>query len=334
MISEKKSFEKVFVDPGIHIVALEIKDPASRLVKEQSFSINVYRPYIELLDGGRKIVSNCSMFIDEKYNIDEVDVDKDGINQAWEDETMLSINPYYELDEEEDWLQHYDTDKVANFVRIMPYPSVSDPQYIVFIYCTAWTRDYGRYLDVELPGYNIFKAHNGDVETTAMAWKVVDDNNLELMYVYTSAHGSEETSHSAVWNATGETCNKGKVKFGPNETFCAALEFDNNILKLQSSEDKHAIYPTAACGDSIILLINIFDTGVGEDCGGGGQYRFSSYNAGEPDAHLMDDIGYIFSNERIWSGNKSKPGKFCGGLEANDSCPGTIEAVFQGFHQS
>ena len=311
LISDKKSFEKVFVDPGTYTVTLEITDPALRVAKEQSFKINVYSPYLEFSDEGRKIESSCSMFIDEKY-----DIDKDGINQAWEDEAMLSVNPYFELDEEEDWLQKQDTDKVVNFVRITPYPSASNPQYILFFYCITWTRDYGRYANLETG----FHAHNGDVEKVVMAWKVIDDKNLELKYVYTSAHGSEDTSHSAVWNAKGETSNKGKVKWGLDETMTAALEFVNNILRLQVSEDKHAIYPTEECGDDVTLVLNL----IGEDCGGGGQYRFDCYNAGEPDAHLMDDIGDIFSNERIWSGNKSKSGKFCGGLETSDKSPSTI----------
>ena len=53
-------------------------------------------------------------------------------------------------------------------------------------------------------------------------------------------------------------------------------------------------------------------------------YRFECYNAGEPDAYLMDDIGYIFPNESVWSGNKSNSERFFGGRSASDNSPRTI----------
>jgi hypothetical protein len=101
---------------------------------------------------------------------------------------------------------------------------------------------------------------------------------------------------------------------------CATLEFDNGILKLQVSEDKHAIYPTAACGDDVSLVLGVF----GEDCGGGGLYRFDCYNAGESNAQLIDDIGDIFPGDRVWSGNIRKPSRFCGGRDGGDKGPGRI----------
>ena len=321
VISEKSSFKKAFVYPGTYTVTLEITDPALRLVKEQSFDINVYNIYLGFTDEGREIESNTPIFIDKEY-----DIDKDGINQAWEDVAMTWVNPYFELDEEEDLLDKQDTDKVVNFVRITPYQSVGrlyDQQYILFFYCVTFTRDYGRYADLETG----FHAHNGDIETVVMAWKVIDNKNLELNWVYTSAHGSEDTSHSAVWKAKGETANKGKVKYGLDETMYASLEYLNNILKLQISEDKHAIYPTEECGDDVTLVANL----IGEDCGGGGVYRFECYNAGEPDAYLMDDIGYIFPNESIWSGNKNKSSKFFGGRSESDNSPKTIGRNLSGI---
>lgn len=132
-----------------------------------------------------------------------------------------------------------------------------------------------------------------------MAWKVIDDRNLELKHVYTSAHGGESTSHSAVWTATGSTENKGKTLYllsgkTDDDKMRASLEFQDNVLGLQASGGKHAIYPTAACGNSVLLVSPAF----GEDCGGGGLHQFACYSAGEPNAHLIDDIGNIFPNER------------------------------------
>jgi hypothetical protein len=318
----KSSLDKIFVDAGTYTTTLEVRDPAARLVTSRTFRTTVYGPHLILSDGGRKLESSCPIFIKPEY-----DVDKDGINQAWEDEAMRTVNPYFELDEEEDWFRFQDTDKVVNYVRVAPYTNKSQEKYILFFYAITWSRDYGRYSVNASPVVEVegLEAHDGDVEKVVMAWKVIDDKNLELEYVYTSAHGSEATSHSSVWNATGQSCNTGKTVLWPSkktvdDRMCATLEFDNDILKLQVSEDKHAIYPTAACGDGVSLVWGIF----GEDCGGGGLYRFDCYNAGEPSAHLIDNIGDTFPNDRVWSGNIRKPSRFCGGRDGGDKGPGRI----------
>ncbi|MCX6086122.1 MAG: PKD domain-containing protein [Caldiserica bacterium] len=319
----KSSLYKVFVDAGTYTTTLEVRDPVARLVISKTFQTTVYGPHLVLSDGGRKLESSCPIFIKSEY-----DVDKDGINQAWEDEAMRTVNPYFELDEEEDWFQLQDTDKVVNYVRVAPYTNPSGEKYVLFFYAICWSRDYGRYSPGATPvsDYHAgLEAHDGDVEKVVMAWKVIDDKNLELKHVYTSAHGSEATSHSSVWNATGQSCNTGKTVLWPSkktvdDRMCATLEFNNDILKLQVSEDKHAIYPTAACGDGVSLVWGIF----GEDCGGGGLYRFDCYNAGESNAQLMDDIGDVFPGDRIWSGNIRKPSRFCGGRDGGDKGPGRI----------
>lgn len=319
----KSSLDKVFVDAGTYTTTLEVRDPASRLVTSKTFRTTVYGPHLVLSDGGRKLESSCPIFIKPEY-----DVDKDGINQAWEDEAMRTVNPYLELDEEEDWFQLHATDRVANYVRVAPYTNKSKERYILVFYAMCWSRDYGRYSPGATPvsDYHAgLEAHDGDVEKVVMAWKVIDDKNLELKYVYTSAHGSEATSHSSVWSASGQSCNTGKTVLWPSkktvdDQMCATLEFDNGILKLQVSEDKHAIYPTAACGDDVSLVLGVF----GEDCGGGGLYRFDCYNAGESNAQLIDDIGDIFPGDRVWSGNIRKPSRFCGGRDGGDKGPGRI----------
>jgi PKD repeat protein len=312
VLSEKKSFSNVFVDPANYTVLLEIKDADGLLVKEQNLNIKVNPPVFKFSDEGRKIQSSSPIFIDTKY-----DDDKDGINQVWEDAAMNAINPYFELDEDENWLKNQSTDKVVNFVRVTPYPSIEKPKYILFYYCIAWSKDYGR---VGVLG------HNGDPELVILAWKVIDDKNLELSWVFTSAHGGTSSDHSGVWGAKGEWCNIGHVAFGPvDEVICASLKFNNNALKFYPSEDKHATYPTEECGEDVAIALNL-GVYVGEDCGSDGKevWQFHCYNAGEPGAHLMDDIGFIFPNERIWSGNKANSHKFAGGLECNDDCPDNI----------
>jgi len=283
-------------------------------------SVTISDIVLRLSEGGRKLKSSAPFFLDEE--IASFDPDGDDVNQIWEDIAMQLINPIFELDEEDNWLSNREAHRVVNICRVTPYPSRVNRQYLLFYYCVTWARDYGRFS---------LKDHNGDVEKTVLAWKIMGDDELQLKYVFTSSHddSSQLCNHSAVWNAVGETTNTGKVFMGPDDTMTAALEFSNNNLKLQVSEDKHAIYPTAACGDDVQLFITF-----GEDCGGGGEFRFDCYNAGEPNRHLMDDIGHLFANERIWSGNTSMPGKFCGGLTPGDACPPWIGSNLSGRNGS
>jgi len=243
------------------------------------------------------------------------------------------------LDEDEDWLDRQDTDHVANIVRVTPWPEGSDrntAEYVVFLYAVCWARDYGRYL--EMPA---MQAHNGDVEKAILAFKIVDEHTLSLEWVYTAAHSSND--HSGVWPATGVGYNFGKIvtvtgdQWGI-EQMTEGLEFSDGTVKLYVSEDKHAMYPSIAIGESVRLVFvapsiesamglygwplppvlqdqasrnNVF---VGEDVGGGPVKQFQCYNAGEPKGHLMDDIGWIFPHERIWSGNLFEHSRFAGGF--------------------
>jgi PKD repeat protein len=317
---EGKTCEKIFVEPRAYTVTLNVVDPAGRSINQTSIDIQVNQPAITLSDGGCKLSSDGLIFVDRT-----LDRDKDGINQPWEDAAMNAVNPYFELDEGEEWLNNRGIHNVANIVRVMPYPeNVTNPDYILFIYVVAWSRDYGRY---GLEGYyEGFKAHNGDREKVIEAWKVVDNRNLELKWVYTSAHGTEACSHSAVWAARGSTTNPGQIAYtNIVEYMTASLEFQDNRLKLYASEDKHSLYPTKECGEAAIL----FPPNFGEDCGDGERWDFVCYNAGEPSAHLKDDMSEIFPNEWIWSGNKYHPDKFCGGLDYSEECPGTLGGYLQ-----
>jgi len=316
-ISEKKAFEYVFVETGTYAVILRVKNPTGITIDDEIIDIKVNTPVLTLLDGGRKIQSSASMFTELQY-----DKDKDGISQEWEDAAMNAVNPLFELDEGEDMLksEYRSTDKVVNFVMVSPYPSVTNKKYILFTYGITWTRDYGRYSEYLL-------GHNGDIEKVVMAWEIIDDKNLELKWVYTSAHSNELPDHSGVWNAEGKTLNIGKAVLWPDDHMCEALEFNNNILKFYVSEDKHAIYPTESCGESVVLAfippippLLIPPWLVREDVGSDGKYKrsFTCYNIGEINAPLNDDIGFIFPNERVWSGNINNPEKFAGGLKVED----------------
>jgi hypothetical protein len=236
--------------------------------------------------------------------------------------------------------------KVVNFVRISPFTSNKNRQYILFTYGITWSEDYGRY--TEYLG-DLLMGHNGDVEKVIMAWEVVNNKTLILRHVFTSAHSNTITSHSGVWDPWHETEQFGYIAFWPDgQIMKATLEFvyissKQSVLKVYASEDKHAIYPSESVGESVCLvyiptpkppLIGIPAAGVGwfidEDVGGGPILRLPCYNIGEEDAHIIDDIGFLFQNERVWSGNIENPGRFAGGLDVSKGM-GTIGGNLSGM---
>ncbi|MBN2401109.1 MAG: hypothetical protein JXN64_01795, partial [Spirochaetes bacterium] len=299
---------------------------------EERFLKPVFK--LALSEKGRILTSNLSIFVKEdEVGNPEIDSDGDGIVQEWENMAMEYINPYIELDEEEDWLirrnaphivfnetdtkivippvisdlaeseiEKYGglglittaTDHVANFVRVHPYPdfyylpnfnyhSTNLPQYIIFRYVVTWSFDYGRFG---------IMGHEGDHERIFMAWKVIDDKTLRLEWVFTSSH-RDPNAHHAVWNAWYSVCNKGDVALTNERTYhsevmCSNLQFANDRLLVYASEDKHAIYPSCKVCEDVKLFIDV----AGEDCGGGGRFRFDCYNVGEPpdftDPHIYD----------------------------------------------
>jgi len=294
---------------------------------------------LNLSNQGRTLTSNLPIFVSETEKGSEIDLDNDGIHQQWENDAMECINPNFELDEDEDWFDHPEH-HVVNFVRVFPYER-GFHKYILFTYCVTWSRDYGR---ADIAG------HNGDVERVIMAWEVIDGDGkiLELRRVFTSAHG-DENDHSAAWDAWNRNCFTRGISAWPfDEEMCGQLVFEENILKLQVSEDKHAIYPTVSCCEDVTLLyLVVVNAFVMEDCGGGNTWRFGCYNAGEPNHHLINDLDNpssweglsegklnsltnLFSQEQVWGGNKNNSNKFCGGLVCDGSSitdmdsPGTI----------
>jgi hypothetical protein len=110
--------------------------------------------------------------------------------------------------------------------------------------------------------------------------------------VFTSSH-RDPNAHHAVWNAWYSVCNKGDValtneRIYHSEVMCSNLQFANDRLLVYASEDKHAIYPSCKVCEDVKLFIDV----AGEDCGGGGRFRFDCYNVGEPpdfiDPHIYD----------------------------------------------
>ena len=282
---------------------------------------------VSVADGGRRIVS------DKPFRLaagDPLDTDGDRLHQAWEDQALALVAPKIELDEEENWLDRRPGHQMVRFARVAPYPNIEAPTHVFFYTTMAWTRDYGRLgIGVPLFDENV-RAHNGDLETAVLAFAISDPQTLDLVAVYTTAHHSE-TLHSGVWAARGESCNVGSVFAGRPEWICATLQFEGDRLQLQSAEDKHSIYPTAAACEDVQLFLRIGlpfggpETGFGEDCGGGEKLIPVTTNVGEPDVPLPMDLSQIFPGEDVWADHG-----FCGGrgatYETNLPCAGPIRA--------
>jgi len=221
----------------------------------------------------------------------EPDEDKDGLSDIWENDAMYSLNPYFELDEEEEWYRN-EHHNVVNFVRVSSYPSKTNPEYIIFFYLVTWAKDYG--YKGGLPWIGETDPHNGDTEPVIIACKVIDNMNIDPRCIWISRHGLETEIKSV------------------ND-----LHYFNNVIKLFVSENKHAIY--TSCEDC-----ERFRAGIPpqEDCCGGGTFRFPPYNVGEPD-HLLitgnlSHYGFYENIEGICPPSETCTTycdkKFCGGL--------------------
>jgi len=305
------------------------------------------------------LTSSTPIFVDPGS-----DLDGDGLNQNWEIAAANAINPVIEVDEEEMWLQYRDSQSVVNFVRVYPWPSIQDPQYIIFSYLETWSMDYGSGAQNDIHEY-VEEKHRGDAERIMMAWKVLDASRIEFEWVFTAAHGNTNADHSGLWHAHDRQCNRASIanqdkKWIGYEKMCATLEFESSgRLKLYTAENKHGIYVNEdICNNS--LLVNIYGTWWGENCGmdpsdivpfqweesdfigdpgyqGGGRWLWTVFNVGEPDNYLIDELGpYIdgsFNNEAVWSGNDSNPGDFCGGMTAGGDIPGRCIGRIGGYYE-
>lgn len=285
---------------------------------------------VTVSDQGRRLTASASFRLEQGA---PGDTDGDRLDQSWEDAVMAAAVPLLELDEEEDWLSRRPGHHAIQFVRITPYPSVDAPTHVLAYYVMAWTRDYGRFA-TGIPQWdeNIAIRHNGDLERAILAFRIVDDTTIDLDGVFTSAH-SGDTDHSGVWAARGNSCNDGRVMLSlADQQICATLEFEQDRLRLQISEDKHAIYPTAQACEEVRLVTQISlplgagTTGFGEDCGGGPKLTLPVYNTGEPgEGTQVDvDLSAIFPGEVVWGGDG-----FCGGrgstYDSELPCVGPIQ---------
>jgi len=218
----------------------------SRLARRE-LAFSCPRFHLDLSAGG-KTASSRSSGVPIFASAATPDADGDGINDCWENTAMQDLNPYIELDEEEQ-LKEHDEHHAANFVRITPYPDTADPTHLLFYYVVAWSRDYGRFGREE---------HNGDTEPLIIAWQVVDDYTIQMQCVYIEAHGGCSKRHD-LWLPYRVSCNVAPYcdtpeRIGGYQELCSSLEFVDRRLKLCASEGKHALYPSCHVCESVLLF--------------------------------------------------------------------------------
>ena len=220
--------------------------------------------------GGRMATSSMPIF-------GFPDEDEDGINDCWENAAMEALNPWIELDEEDNFLDTKNrnfknlfsgkyvtlnemkaqTHKVVNFVRVTPYPK-DNPKYILFYYIVSWSKDYGK--------LKFDKGHNGDTEPLIMAWGIVENSDgrtpdtIQLECIYINAHG-DCNRRTDLWEPYGISCNRDPVctfndekEVARNQETCAELEFSDNRLYLYASENKHCLYPACQACETVTLM--------------------------------------------------------------------------------
>lgn len=274
----------------------------------------------------RAIDASASIFGDPA-----TDPDGDGLNQDFEDAAIKLANPVIQVDEEEMWLHYFDEYPTVNFAEATLWPSLADPQYVVIGFLNAWAYDAGG--GVQQPANVVFEDHRGDSERIFTAWRVVDDQRIELEWVNTSAHHSY-TDHSGVWNVNHQQCNVANTalvkidapfsaEYGFTEVMCDVLEFtDDGHLLIYTSANKHAMYPGNGLCNSVSLGRSANGTSVlGENCGWDpgwlgdqwensdfdgddeyiedGRWLFNAYNVGEPGYPLIDDLDNSVGWQRV-----------------------------------
>ena len=200
--------------------------------------------------------------------------------------------PSIELDEAERGLTRRPGHQMVQFVRVALYPSASAPTHLVLtMACTRAERRSG--LGVPQLDRNV-RAHTGAIPASVLACRISDSRRLI--------------------RARGGSCNVGHVCLAPPARIFTALKFADNRLQRQTSQDTHAMHPTAAVCEAEQLLFGMSrlrqlpETGFGEDCGGGGQQAAIRTNAREPDHPLPMDPALFFPQKGVGADQG-----FCGG---------------------
>ncbi|MGD1806788.1 hypothetical protein ACP6PL_15290, partial [Dapis sp. BLCC M126] len=268
-------------------------DRATVNIENQFVHIEKSDPGVILDENGRGTkfkLDNIPIFTTDP----EKDLDKDGLNDEWENIAVQSLKPTLSFHENEDLFSNEDH-KVALFTRVTPVQAKDGNTYVLFMNTSAFTKDYGT------PKAGI-GGHNGDVSNFQTAWKVMDDDSIELDRLWTSGHVDrlKDIHHETF-----------EIKVGNSN-----MEFaEDGSLKIYIEEDKHSNWPSIELRD---LANGTYPVGSGT------LLRPDTFNVGEPNYHPSSDftnkIHFLFDEERVWFDDPN--GLFCGGLKCDKAKKG------------
>lgn len=227
------------------------------------------------------------------------DVDGDGLVDAWEALVLDRFRPALVFDEDEQLV----TDPGAVVAHVGRVAPARHPQRVTVFLTILYSRDYGT--------CGSLTSHDGDSERVAFHLWIEEDGPF-MLRAYTAAHENTPTDHS--------------MRFEPDEL--GRLEYDEQMPNnarwvVYPSKDKHATYITRDVCEGISPL-----PCFSEACGPDGEDRAEFtmlaevYNAGEPDAPMLEDLtGIGFPGEQAWEDQK-----FCGGRSRDGTCSGSVLA--------
>jgi len=223
------------------------------------------------------------------------DVDRDGLNDAWEDAVLARFQPRLELDEQE---KGRDDPSFRVGVAGRVVARAGDPSRVVVFFGFAWSEDYGACG---------FTDHHGDVERAVLELARVDGTTGDLVIVkaYTASHEGDPTDKSHTY--AGETELRAELEFLP--------ENGSHRWLLYTSRDKHGTFASkGACESRKIPCLADYCGADGVDDKSELRLLPALLNVGEP-AHPRESnwakLGYPSTD--AWT-SKS----FCGAKSGGD----------------
>jgi hypothetical protein len=259
-------------------------------------------------DGGFRIQSSLAARCDGC-----ADVDRDGLNDAWEDAVLAKLTPFVTFDEDEPLMNGDNRDAFAAIGRVFP----SGDRVVVSV-IFLYTRDYGAANPVCFSTHN----HAGDAERAALELEITGGGDAVSRAAYTTGHEGTEDDQTTI------------VRDGEQKR----LEDVGGRWRVYSSQKKHATYMTKEHCESAKFRKWTHQFCGSEDCApdemsDDDKARFTRLprvlNVGELDAPRgeNDDLGRLgFEGVRAWSDER-----FCGGVKGLSAeeiakCPDGLRA--------
>lgn len=233
----------------------------------------------------------------------EQDLDKDGLNDEWENTAVQSLSPTLVFHEKEQLLRNPDH-KAALFTRVTPVEVEENgvtSTYIYFLNQAGYTTDYGS------PALKGVGGHSGDFSTFHTAWKYVDERTITLDRLWTKGHIYKVPD--VITHQTNEIPLDSPDL--PNLQFAK-----DGSLKIYVEQDKHSTWHSPIWQKRQWEVYDIY-SGAREPSFPYAQ-RPDTYNVGEawfhPSEKFTNDVNFLFKGERVWD---DPDALFCGGLKCD-----------------